>query len=207
MDPENFDPACHSRIRRKQGIDEAPMPAQGHEPPQWHDLGTDGMRACEPIVQNNGSATQAPRNQIEPDAPVSVAQYRMLAPAFVHYAQPGGHCGWIDRVLVGQLGRNRIDRQCPGIEAGVPDQPRVRRRDARILGESEAPRPGPPGWQHRWSACWQRRAIPRSPDRDAAIPTSFRPDRFWPASDRPPVLAKPWYRASRSLPSAGRKCG
>lgn len=139
----------------------------------------------------------------------AVGQDGMLAPAIVDCdSEPG--CDSIDANTV-RVGRVRgeggyADR--PGIEIGMPDEPRLRSREVGMLRESAAPR----AWRRRSRAspCWRGCTSRHSRDRGATIPTSTPHDRCRARHHRAPGRAsrtpdRGIHARSRAVPSPARR--
>jgi len=207
MDAQSQQPARHAAVGWIQRHGKLARPGQVEQPPERQDLRTCRYHARKPIVQDHRLAgSKTPLLDVEANMPPSVRKQAMLAGRATRDRQPRRKPGGLDRIGMTTIGRHRRDADHAGIEIGMPDDPSIRGRKLRILGESATPNKQPrrPSPRLRASPCSPSCARRHSRHRAAAIPTSGRYDRCRTSAHR--IDHPPSHRGrAPALPSRGSR--
>ena len=154
MDTQHIDTPIDPDIAGKERAGEPAMATQIEKSAERQQAGLRRRKPPQPVMQQNRFlARQTALLDIEPNMMPAIGQDDMLASNRVgRNREPGGDPVDADTVRVGRVRRLGVNGNCPGIEIGMPDDPRLRGLEVGMLGESAAPR----AWHRRCRAspCW-----------------------------------------------------
>jgi len=127
--PENLDVPLDAAFRWKKRGQETPGPQQSSQSAKRQEprFGALTDRALHHVAEKHGTtASKAPLLNVDPNAPITVGEHGVLAPLGIDDdLKPACEAVMIEPVGLSRIGRQHIDTQGIGIDAGIPNETRV----------------------------------------------------------------------------------